>query len=213
MNNYNYIFKFIIIGDSCTGKTCIMKRYIEDKYYHDPDFTIGVEFGSRNIKIDNTSVKVQLWDTAGQEIFRSISRLYYRNTIGAILVYDITNRKSFVSITQWIHDLKHNVTNPDMVMFLVGNKSDIHDERNVLYDEGKELADKYKMYFTETSAKNNNNIDIIFDMMVCDILNKIKNKVLDIDNQLCGITYNDNIICNDIVLEKNKSVIKKKNCC
>jgi Ras-related protein Rab-2A len=190
-----------------------MKRYIEQKYYPDPDFTIGVEFGSRTINIDNTRVKVQLWDTAGQEIFRSITRLYYRNTIGAVLVYDISNRKSFVSITQWIHDLRHNVTNSDMVIFLVGNKSDIQDERTVSYDEGKELAGKYKMYFTETSAKNNNNIDIIFDMMVCDILNKIKNKVIDIGNSLYGIKYSDSIIGDDIFLEKNKLVNKKEKCC
>lgn len=213
MSDYNYILKFIIIGDSCTGKTCIMKRYVEQKYYSEPDFTIGVEFGSRTINIDDKLIKVQLWDTAGQEIFRSITRSYYRNKSGAILVYDITNRKSFVSIIQWIHDLKENVTNQNIVIFLVGNKSDNNDERDVLYDEGKALADKYKLYFIETSAKNNDNIDIIFDIMASDILNKIKNKVIDINNQLFGIQQNDSNICDNIFLEKKELLSKNKKCC
>ena len=190
-----------------------MKRYVEQKYYSEPDFTIGVEFGSRTINIDDKLIKVQLWDTAGQEIFRSITRSYYRNKSGAILVYDITNRKSFVSIIQWIHDLKENVTNQNIVIFLVGNKSDNNDERDVLYDEGKALADKYKLYFIETSAKNNDNIDIIFDIMASDILNKIKNKVIDINNQLFGIQQNDSNICDNIFLEKKELLSKNKKCC
>ncbi len=125
--NYEYIFKYIIIGDSGVGKSCLLLQFLENSFKPNHEATIGVEFGTKVITLENGSnIKLQVWDTAGQDAFKSITRSYYRNAAGALVVYDISNRQSFQNIVKWLDEAKVN-GNREMVLALVGNKSDLED--------------------------------------------------------------------------------------
>lgn len=125
--NFEYLFKYIIIGDSGVGKSCILLRFIEDTFNPNLENTIGVEFGAEFVEINGTRIKLQIWDTAGQEAFQSITRSYYRSAAGALLVYDITSLESFENISKWIEEARIN-GNPEMILCLVANKSDLEDK-------------------------------------------------------------------------------------
>ena len=169
---YDYILKFIVVGDSTVGKSNILLRFTDNRFQSSHDSTIGVEFATKVISKKNTTYKLQLWDTAGQEMFRSITRSYYRGTIGCLMVYDITNRKSFESINYWIEDLK-KYCDPNTVIILLGNKSDLNEARQVSKSEGQELAKMHKIDFFETSAKLDENISECFG----DAIEKISHKI------------------------------------
>lgn len=179
--DYNYYLKFIIVGDANVGKSCLLLRFIDNKYRDNHDITIGVEFGMKIIKLDDKRIKLQIWDTAGQEAFRSIIRCYYRNSAGVILVYDITNKQSFNNVKFWLNEIK-NYTSDNTSIILVGNKCDLDTSftdnislREVSENEGKELANEYNLLFIESSAKNSYNIDNIFTILSNNIINKITN--------------------------------------
>lgn len=123
-----YLLKFIIIGESSTGKTCILRRFLEDNFKEDTLHTIGVEFGTKIIQIGGKSLKLQIWDTAGQERFQCVTRSYYRGAAGALTVYDISCRESFNKVADWISKARELVA-PDLPIILVGNKSDLADEK------------------------------------------------------------------------------------
>lgn len=124
MNSYHYLFKFIVIGDTGVGKSCLVLQFIENKTRTTHDVTIGVQFGAKTINVKDKNIKLQIWDTAGQENFRSITRSYYRSAIGALLVYDITRKDTFTHIKNWLEEVKAN-GNPYMEILLVGNKNDL----------------------------------------------------------------------------------------
>ena len=162
--NFNYLFKYIIIGDSAVGKSNILLRYIHDKFNDEFQSTIGVEFGAKNIKIEDKIYRIQIWDTAGQETFRSITRAYYKNSVCACVVYDITNRNSFQNIKSWIEDCRKQ--SPKTVfLVLIGNKTDLEDKRVITYSQGKEFADSYGLKYIETSAKKNMNVNEAFETL------------------------------------------------
>ena len=140
--NFNYLLKFIIIGDSGVGKSNILLRYTRDKFNEEFQSTIGVEFGEKNIKHNNKIYQLQLWDTAGQEQFRSITRAYFKNAVCALVVYDITNKSSFENIKQWIDDCINYMPKRGFIV-LVGNKCDLEENREVPTEEGQQLADLY----------------------------------------------------------------------
>lgn len=146
MNSYHYLFKFIVIGDTGVGKSCIVLQFIENKTRTTHDVTLGVEFGIKTIPVKDRSIKLQIWDTAGQENFRSITRSYYRSAIGALLVYDITNKDSFIHVKNWLEEVKLN-GNPYMEILLVGNKNDLEEERVVSYEEGESMAKENGLNF------------------------------------------------------------------
>ena len=123
MSAYSYLFKYIVIGDTGVGKSCLVLQFIDNRVRDNHDITIGVEFGAKVVQHENTNIKLQIWDTAGQENFRSITRSYYRSAAGALLVYDITREQSFLNLVNWMEEVKEN-GNPKMVVLLVGNKSD-----------------------------------------------------------------------------------------
>ena len=126
--NYEYIFKYIIIGDSGVGKSCLLLQFLENSFKPNHEATIGVEFGTKVITVNgNMNVKLQVWDTAGQDAFKSITRSYYRNAAGALVVYDITSRASFINVQKWLEEAKAN-GNREMVLALVGNKSDLENK-------------------------------------------------------------------------------------
>lgn len=124
-NNYDFLFKFIIIGDSSVGKSCLLLRFTEGRYKTEHEPTLGVEFGSKNIKVADQVIKIQIWDTAGQESFKSITRSYYKGSIAALIVYDITRRESFESISKWLHEVRSH-SHEKVEIVLIGNKSDLN---------------------------------------------------------------------------------------
>lgn len=203
--NFNYLLKFIIIGDPSVGKSNIVLKYANNKFTDDYQATIGVEFGAKNIEINKKTIRIQIWDTAGQENFRSIIRAYYKNCCCAIVTYDITSRKSFESIQNWMEEVKCEAPSTVQII-LVGNKCDLEDQRAVTRDEGQELAQKEGIIFMETSAKTGDGIEEIFRKAAEDICDKIEKNYYDLNSENSGIKVGK--VCNNtITLEKplNKS--------
>ena len=195
---YSYLFKYIIVGDSGCGKSCILLQYTNENFEPVHDLTIGVEFGTKVITIPDstqpTSVKLQIWDTAGQESFRSITRSYYRNSAVAIVVFDITRRHTFEQIEKWLTDITD--LNKSMTILIVGNKIDLHHRRQVSTEEGEKLARKYNCTYLETSAKTGHNINTVFEFTAKTVYNQILsgsiNMSLDSSGiKLCPINYNN----------------------
>ena len=206
--NYNYLLKFIIIGDAAVGKSNLLVRYTSGQFKEEYQLTIGVEFGSNNVIIGDNTYRIQIWDTAGQENFRSITRSYYKNTACAIIVYEISNKKSFENISSWIEECK-NTAPKSILMVLVGNKCDL-DNREVTEEEGREFAEKNGMLFFETSAKTGKNVEELFKESVKVIDQKIKENYYDLENDSCGIKKGNEEI--NVVLETNLEK-DKKTCC
>jgi small GTP-binding protein len=144
-------FKFIIVGSSGVGKTTILKRLVEDTFTEDSLATIGVEFDSAVVVVDNRKVKFQIWDTAGQERFRSIAKTYYRNAAGVIVVYDLTDRKSFDELNSWMTDI-HALWNANSVVHFIENKADMSHTRVVSVAEAEHFASRHHIKLLETSA-------------------------------------------------------------
>jgi len=124
MSNFTYLFKYIIIGDSAVGKSCLLLQFTDQRFKTEHDVTVGVEFGARTISLAGEQVKLQVWDTAGMESFKSITRAYYRGSAAALLVFDITNRPSFLSLATWLQEVQQN-TSKQVTIVLVGNKADL----------------------------------------------------------------------------------------
>eukprot|EP00927_Polykrikos_kofoidii_P049612 TRINITY_DN4364_c0_g2_i1.p1 TRINITY_DN4364_c0_g2~~TRINITY_DN4364_c0_g2_i1.p1 ORF type:complete len:255 (-),score=31.51 TRINITY_DN4364_c0_g2_i1:144-803(-) len=160
---YQFLFKFIIIGDEAVGKTCLLLQFTDKRYRTDHQVTVGVEFGSRTLDICGQGVKLQCWDTAGQDRFRSIVRSYYRGAAGALLVYDITRRESFDHIMRWLEEARAHAA-PELVITLVGNKNDRQNERQVSFEEGHRFANAYGLHFVETSAFTGHMVDDAFQV-------------------------------------------------
>ncbi|KAG1703867.1 Ras- protein Rab-2A, variant 2 [Phytophthora capsici] len=156
--SYAYLFKYIIIGDTGVGKSCLLLQFTDKRFQPVHDLTIGVEFGARMINIENKQIKLQIWDTAGQESFRSITRSYYRGAAGALLVYDITRRETFNHLTRWLEEARQN-SNSNMAIMLIGNKSDLEHRRAVSFKEGEQFAKENGLIFLETSAKTAANVE------------------------------------------------------
>jgi len=158
---YEYIFKYIIIGDMGVGKSCLLHQFTENKFVPDSPHTIGVEFGTRIVEVTGKKIKLQIWDTAGQERFRAVTRSYYRGAAGALLVYDITRRITYNHLTSWLTDAR-NLTNPNTVIMLIGNKKDLDAQRDVTYEEAAQFAKENGLIFIESSAKTGENVEEAF---------------------------------------------------
>lgn len=169
--NYDSIMKILLIGDSGVGKSCLLVRFVEDKF--SPSFitTIGIDFKIKTVDINGKKVKLQLWDTAGQERFRTITTAYYRGAMGIILVYDVTDERTFANVKQWFKTVNDHA-NDDAQLLLVGNKSDM-DTRVVSYDQGEALAQELGLPFIESSAKDDSNVNEIFFTLAKLIQDKI----------------------------------------
>ena len=186
------IYKVAIIGDSYTGKSSLLNRYINEIFNNSFVSTIGVDFFIKNVTIKNKVVKIQLWDTAGQEQYANLIRSYFTNCTVGLIVYDITSRESFNKVEYWLKIFKMNYEE-DRPCFLVGTKSDLEKERDVTKKEGYDKAYSLNMDFIECSSKDNVNIDDIFD--------KLSNKIVDlIENEgfkptkVNGLKINNNNI-------------------
>lgn len=185
--SYSYLFKYILIGDTGVGKTCMLLQFTDKRFSHEHDMTIGVEFGTSSVTVNNESIKLQIWDTAGQETFRSITRSYYTNTAGCILVYDITRRDSFKHVSSWLEDAKSLASSTLQVM-LVGNKTDLETHRQVSTEEGQNYANQHGLLFCETSAKSRE-VDHCFKSLAERIYQQVKLGNIDPNNQNSGVQY------------------------
>ncbi|XP_004629097.1 ras-related protein Rab-19 [Octodon degus] len=166
----DYLFKVILIGDSNVGKTCVVQHFRSGVYTETQQNTIGVDFTVRSLNIDGKRVKMQVWDTAGQERFRTITQSYYRSAHAAIIAYDLTRRSTFESVPHWIHEIeKYGAAN--LVITLIGNKSDLWQKRHVLFEDACTLAEQHGLLAVlETSAKESRNIDEVFVLMAKELI-------------------------------------------
>ena len=171
--DYDYLFKVLLLGDSDVGKSSLILRYTEETFNSKLVNSIGVDFKMKKKEIDGKVIKVQIWDTAGHERFRSITYSYYRGANAIIIVFDLSDKKSFISITEWLKQIeKHAKEN--VFKFLVGNKSDLVEERKVTYEEAKQYADEHELPYIETSAKEGININELFDSSIKSFLTNSK---------------------------------------
>lgn len=158
------MFKLLIIGDSGVGKSCLLLRFADDTYTESYISTIGVDFKIRTLDLDGKTVKLQIWDTAGQERFRTITSSYYRGAHGIVVVYDTTDKATFGNVKQWLKEIDRYASE-GVGKLLVGNKSDLTDDRQVDYTAAKEFADELNITFLETSAKDSTNVEEAFVTM------------------------------------------------
>ncbi|KAL0967989.1 hypothetical protein UPYG_G00260700 [Umbra pygmaea] len=169
-DSFDFLFKIILVGDSDVGKTCIVQSFKSGAFMEKQQNTIGVDFTVRTMDIDGRRVKMQVWDTAGQERFRTITQSYYRSAHGAIVAYDITRRPTFESVTHWIQEVEQYGAS-SVVLILIGNKSDLQSERQVLFEDACTLAEgRGALAAVETSAKAAHNVEAAFMLMARELM-------------------------------------------
>ena len=204
-DNYEMMFKVVLVGDSFVGKTNILSKYLKNEFHEDSKATVGVEFGSKEFNIEGHSIKAQIWDTAGQERYKAITSAYYKGAKGAFVVYDITRKSSYESIDKWVNDLKATA-DKKLTIVIIGNKCDLEDQRQVTKELGQEKASKLEVAFLETSASSGENLEKAFEMMVNEIYKKCHEEMLaDNDVDIDG--------GQDINLNKKVDKNQKKKCC
>ncbi|OHT04626.1 Ras family protein [Tritrichomonas foetus] len=166
-------YKIVVVGTSGVGKTAMVQRLVDNTFQEETQSTVGVEFKSFNITLDTETIKLNIWDTAGQERFRSVSKAYFRNAVGAILVFALNNADSFNELESWLNDL-HTLAAPNAAVVLIGNKSDLVDDRAITESEAQSFADRHAMTYIETSAREGTNISEAFLRLAKSINDKVK---------------------------------------
>ncbi|ORZ24171.1 ras-related protein rab-4B-like protein [Absidia repens] len=207
---YDFLLKLLIVGNSGTGKSCLLHHFLENQFRNDSVNTIGMEFGTRIIHIADKAIKLQIWDTAGQERFRSLTKSYFRGSSGALLVYDICNRESFSGIRSWLADVRQ-LANPEMVMILVGNKTDKADEREVSYLEASRFAQEQEMMFLEASAYSGDGVEEMFFKCARSILSKIETGQIDPERSGSGVQFGDSSLRR--MAQRTRTKKKDRSCC
>ena len=208
---YDYSYKIVIIGDAGVGKSCLLNRAAKEKFTSDYCPTLGFEFLAFSTNIENKIIRLQIWDTCGQEVYRSLITNFYRNASLAFMVYAINSKESFLNINKWLKEVKIN-SNPDIKIILIGNKSDLDNERQVSYEEAKKFKEENQIsYFEETSAKTGLNAKKVFEEAAKILYDDHKSYIMKSKNK--G-EINDIIEDEEIPVKLNKP-IKKRNggCC
>ena len=205
IEEYEMMVKVILIGDSGVGKTNIMSKFLKNKFMEESKATVGVEFGSKLFDLNGHKIKAQIWDTAGQEKYKSITGAYFKGSKGALVVYDITQKSTYESLEKWVNDLK-SAGDPKITIILIGNKSDLEENRQVSKEQGEEKAKSFGCAFLETSALSGDNIDKAFNLMVKEIFEKFSNDSAEDSELESGFKGEDLKL--DKVVDK-----KKKKCC
>jgi small GTP-binding protein len=165
---YDYLYKVVLIGDSGVGKSNLLSRFTRNEFNLETKSTIGVEFATRSIRTEGKTIKAQIWDTAGQERYRAITSAYYRGAVGALLVYDISKHSTFKNVSRWLTELRENADR-NIVIMLVGNKSDLRHLREVPTEEAKAFSETNKLSFIETSALDSTNVELAFQNILTEI--------------------------------------------
>ena len=194
-------FKILTIGESGVGKTCVLRRFVENKFLKNHLATIGIDFKTKTLNINNQEIKLKIWDTAGQERFRNITTQYYKGADGIVLVYDVTDEASYEKIRDWMEQILANTQQEDIGLVLLGNKCDM-EPRNVTEEMGKKMAEELKVSYFETSALNGIGIKEAFEQLTRDIMKK---RGVGESNSEVGVSLNN----------KNKKKKDKKDgdCC
>ena len=206
-DNYEQLYKIIIIGDSGVGKSNILGRYLHNEFKHDTKSTVGVEFGSKQLKVDGVNIKLQIWDTAGEERYRAITSAYYKGSKGCFIVYDITSEISFENVEKWYEEIRKSAEK-EISVILVGNKCDLENERKVSIELGQSKAKNLNCPFFETSALNNTNIVTAFQSISENIYNRCKNEKNLEDDDDYEIVPKD-----DKQIDINTNTKKETKCC
>ena len=208
MLNFTYEFKIILLGPIAVGKSSILSRYILNNFITEHKCTIKNDFRVKIVNMNNdTQAKLNIWDTCGDEKFRAITRQYYKDAQGVILVYDITNRDTFDDLDTWVEDIR-NSSPADCVVALVANKSDLDDKRNVTTQEGKNKADQYGFLFNEVSAKTGDNIFVLFGNLSEAILERFEKSKNEQNQSNKEIKYLD-----QLDFTNKRELKKQKKCC
>ena len=201
----NYIIKLLTLGDTEVGKTSIILRYSDDKFHQNKISTIGVDFKVKMVTKGNEKIKISIYDTAGQERFKNIVKHYYKGANGILLIYDISKRITFEKLQFWLDDLKENADIDNLFIYLVGNKNDKKEEREVTFEEGNKFAKEKNLPFIEVSAKTGENINQLFDDMIKGTILKIVN----FDKKYNNLSNSINLS----FLDKESVFQRKKFCC
>ena len=214
--------KLIVVGNQGTGKSCILNRFINETFDEKYQATIGLDFQSKNITIHDQDVRLIIYDTAGQEKFRSLIPMYIREAQIILLVYDITDKESFDAMPNWIQEVKE-VINKEVVFALIGNKIDLESQRNVSYEEGKKLAEKNNFVFQEVSAKTGKNFENLFEVQIFEsVYNKFRREFEKREEGMEQPNFETNDNTNDnndkkVKLESDNNNVqttkKKRRCC
>jgi len=197
VDDYDHLYKIVLVGDATVGKTHLLSRYIKGTLPKAPTATIGVEFATRTVPLAaGGTVKAQIWDTAGQERYRAITSAHYRRAVGALLVYDVTKQATFQNCMKWMEELRQNAE-PDIVIMLVGNKVDLVEkdtsQRQVYHDAAAEFARQHGLFFSEASAVTSWNVKHIFEHLLQEIYNQSsKGKGRSQDDNAGGIQIANN---------------------
>ena len=171
LEGVDIVYKFLLLGESTVGKTSIIIRYIENTFNDSNTSTCGVDVKHKYVSCDNNKIRLDIWDTAGQERFRGLAKNYFRGAHGFILVYDITNKESFIKLKGWIKDAKEKINKEDSYkIMVVGNKKDCENDRAVEYNNLKQFGEDNKVIFSEVSAKTGEGIDKLFNDFVHELL-------------------------------------------
>ncbi|XP_055808458.1 ras-related protein RABA4d-like [Solanum dulcamara] len=181
VDHYNqkidYVFKIVLIGDSAVGKSQLLARFARNEFSLDSKATIGVEFQTKTLLVDNKTVKAQIWDTAGQERYRAVTSAYYRGAVGAMLVYDLTKRQSFDHMARWLEELRGHA-DKNIVIMLIANKCDLGSLRAVPVEDAQEFAERENLFFMETSALQSTNVEGAFMTVLTEIYKIISKNTL-----------------------------------
>ncbi|TFY70268.1 hypothetical protein EVG20_g2742 [Dentipellis fragilis] len=184
--------KIVLLGDQSVGKTSLITRFMYDTFDNTYQATIGIDFLSKTLYLDDRTVRLQLWDTAGQERFRSLIPSYIRDSTVAIVVFDITNRQSFLSTSKWIDDVRSERGN-DVMVVLVGNKADLSDKRQVTLEEATAKASQLNIMFMETSAKAGHNVKSLFKKIAMSLPGMEQNQNAEAQNAKIDVTIPANV--------------------
>ncbi|KAJ0914500.1 putative small GTP-binding protein [Helianthus annuus] len=200
VDDYDYLFKVVLLGDSGVGKTNLLSRVARNEFSHKSKPTIGVAFTCRSIQVDDEVAKAQIWDTSGVERYRGITSAYYRGTCGVLLVYDVTRHETFENVTKyWLKEVRDHADS-SIVIMLVGNKVDLSHLRDVTVEDAKAFAEKENIYFMETSALESTNVVNAFTELVTKICH---NRIVRPKGQMINIFSKDGVL----------ALMKKAGCC
>ncbi|KAK2844981.1 hypothetical protein Q5P01_011640 [Channa striata] len=208
-DEYDYLFKVVLIGDSGVGKSNLLSRFTRNEFSLESKSTIGVEFATRSIQVEGKTIKAQIWDTAGQERYRAITSAYYRGAVGALLVYDIAKHLTYENAERWLKELQDHADS-NIVIMLVGNKSDLRHLRAVPTDEAKAFAEKHGLSFLETSALDSSNVELAFQTILTAIYNIVSQR------QMSGRSDSDFSPASNVVpitVEPTQNSASKGVCC
>ncbi|XP_019168933.1 PREDICTED: ras-related protein RABA1f-like [Ipomoea nil] len=208
-DDYDYLFKVVLIGDSGVGKSNLLSRFTRDEFSLESKSTIGVEFATRTIHVADKVVKAQIWDTAGQERYRAITSAYYRGAVGALLVYDVTRQTTLENAARWLKELRDH-TDSGIVIMLVGNKADLRHLRAVSVEEAKEFAEKESIFFMETSALESMNVESAFTEVLAQIHGVVSRASLEGGDSPASLPKGQSI---NVGSKDDVSAVKNPGCC